>query len=173
MKTARVIITFNCYRNCSYCSNNYTGILSKAIKIKNIEDINEFDEVCITGGEPMIKPELTLSVLKQLKYNQRKFLYSAWVTNKLFDIMPFIDGLHFTLHEKSDEDDIRQFHKLQTWIWQEEWYKTKSIRLYVNQNIQHSIHILPFLWSRLEIKPWICEADCTLPENETLFILEE
>ena len=50
-------------------------------------------------------------------------------------------------------------------------FQGKSFRLYIEPRVKVRVEITPRLWSRIESKPFL--AECPLPENETLFQLEE
>lgn len=168
-KTARLIITMDCSRNCSYCCNKYDSILSKAIHIKKLSEIADYDTVCITGGEPSLDPIRTIEIINSIKQisNPIIYLYTA-----LFDVgIPFkkVDGIHYTLHENTNGDDIYDFISFQHAA---SGYRNKSFRLFIHPGINHSIAIIPSVWSRIESNTWINEKDCQLPEGETLFILD-
>ena len=85
-------------------------------------------------------------------------------------IFPLIDGVHFTLHAKSDREDLFGFQELQINILKS---YGKSFRLYVESGFPFPVTILPDLWSRVEMKPWKTEGECPLPLGETLFIYQE
>ena len=173
-KTARVIITAKCQRSCSYCVNTYKGVLSSAKRIASIESVAGFEEVVITGGEPMLDVAHTkwnINKLRRFIPKPKIFLYSALYKPELVrEVLPLIDGLHFTLHSEANQKDLEDFGRLQRDLIE---YNTsnKSVRAYISPDIQHPVTIMPYLWRRLEIKPWIKEGDCCLPSNETLFIL--
>ena len=52
MKKARLIITFDCPRKCSYCCNTYKKIMEHARFTDGLEELTNYDEIMITGGEP-------------------------------------------------------------------------------------------------------------------------
>ena len=176
-KTARLITTFNCKRECSYCCNKYKHIIDQGVHISDLTELKELKDypvICITGGEPMLDPIWTQDIIKFLRKRNRDviiYLYSAWYGNNwLPEIAPFIDGLRFTLHEKTKKKDLLDFYVLQEDI--ERFGEKKSYRLYIHYLLPVSVEIVPRLWNRVEVKPWIGEKDCELPKNETLFILK-
>lgn len=173
VKTARVLLTTRCNRDCSYCCNKQPGILDGAIQIPfwfSPSYFENFGAVCITGGEPMLIPEMVGTFADRVKqhalYTRPVYMYSAQYTKKTEEVLKHIDGIHFTLHENPSPRDIMDFHKFQELIAKEE-NRNKSFRLYVNPSINHTLNIIPSLWKRVEIAPW--REECPLPENETLF----
>ena len=169
--TARLIITLNCRRRCTYCCNQYKAILSKAIHIDAISQLTGYRVVCITGGEPMLKPEQTLGIirlLQQLKPRPSIYLYTALFDPRLPALIADIDGIHCTLHESSSAEDIAAFQQFQEAL---RCWPNKSFRLYVHPGIHQAVLIYPYLWKRVEVKPWITEEEARLPVHETLFLL--
>jgi hypothetical protein len=176
-----------CNRSCDYCCNKYDSLLSKAIDIPTLDPILDSDVVCLTGGEPMLYPEKLIRIIHSLRGgsimmgqpNQKIYLYSASFyspdfKHSLRDLIPLVDGIHFTLHAKSTGEDIRGFESLQATIREYKRFNelgSKTFRAYIAPEIEYDIPIFPNLWSRLEIKPWIPEGKCPLPPNETLYRL--
>lgn len=63
-KTARVIVTLACNRKCPGCCNETIG---KVASIGDISVLSDYEEVVITGGEPMLNPDSLLRFIKALK----------------------------------------------------------------------------------------------------------
>jgi hypothetical protein len=93
-------------------------------------------------------------------------MYSAIYTQDLKKLLPWLDGVHYTIHEKDDARRIDSFLFAQNAFSS---FPEKSFRLFVHKNVAYKIPIIPVVWSRIEIKDW--EADCKLPENEQLYVL--
>lgn len=75
-KTARVIITSKCDRKCPGCCNSKLDYTSLAKVIGGITALKDYEEVVITGGEPMINPAQLYTVIKMLrKQNKRQKIY--------------------------------------------------------------------------------------------------
>ena len=169
-KIARLIITLDCNRKCSYCCNT-PKVLDSATRIDSLSALKDYDEICITGGEPLLYPNKVIKISKALKtYKNRIYLYTA-ISNDLRRVMDdgCIDGVHFTLHESGN---IIDFYNIQSIAETDDCYHNDiSFRAFILKNVPYStIMISPNVWARLEIKDWI--KDCLLPKNETLFILE-
>ncbi len=168
IRTARFITTLDCPNKCSYCCNT-PEMINSAIKIKDLSALKDYDIVCITGGEPMLRwyDVISMSIqLKQQNHNVKIYLYTA-LSNHLHRtiLKGGIDGVHFTLHIGQDTND---FYKTQQIA--KEFPVSKSFRARIMSQTQHVL-INTKVWSRLEIKPWI--EHCPLPEHETLFIWDE
>lgn len=108
-RSARVIVTYNCNRNCPGCCNNHGN------KIEEIEDINDFlayDEIIITGGEPLLLRTKILdfiSNLKRIGYDKKIYLYTSfWEKNNLChqSIINMVNGITYTLHAEANDKDI-------------------------------------------------------------------
>jgi organic radical activating enzyme len=172
--TARVILNYDCERNCHYCVNNFSWVKDRTVNIPGISALKDFDIVCLTGGEPMLYAEnlpLLIDRLRRQNPQQKIYLYTAlhvpiW-TKKIAEL---VDGIHFTLHSGATQTDIVAFQAAQTIMGE---FPKKSFRLYISPEIEHSIVLFPNVWKRVEVKEWMNEDECTLPENETLFYLQE
>ena len=172
--TARLIITFDCNRNCLDCCNKTDPSVKSAEIINDLSALKDYNYICITGGEPMLNPKRTLKIIHRLKYDNSDvilYLYSAWCNNEcLLTTIDFIDGLHYTLHYPLEESDRDDFGTLQMQL-EYFHFRHKSFRLYIDNRIDKHLTIYPNHWDKVEIKPWMKE--CMLPTNEKLFILED
>lgn len=172
MRKARVLITLKCHRQCPYCCNNYADIKAQMRRIKNLDSVCNYDEVMITGGEPMQYPKKVMGVIHQLRKqnpNAPMYLYTAYYSVFIYPITRLVDGIHYTLHANSTSYDLIGFRNFQHLIGK---YPEKSFRLYIHPEVKHKITIIPNLWKRVEVKPWMPEGECPLPEGEELFVLE-
>lgn len=107
-KTARVIVTYNCNRSCPGCCNQHGNSVRK---VTNIEELLKYEEIIVTGGEPMLVLSDVLalvSTLKVLGYAGRFYLYTAfWKPNfKNIAILDEFDGITFTIHAEASDADI-------------------------------------------------------------------
>ena len=68
-KTARVIVTLACNRKCPGCCNETIG---KVASIGDISVLSDYEEVVITGGEPMLNPDSLLRFIKALKKQNKQ-----------------------------------------------------------------------------------------------------
>lgn len=173
-KNARLIVTLKCRRSCSYCCNNYKSLAQLRQPITDVSSLAQYDEVLITGGEPMQNPARTMRILQLLREQNSKqvvYLYTALYSLEVVAFLRLVDGIHYTLHAEADYLDIAGFERFQSHLYSSG--AKKSHRLYVNPELVGYVPVNPRLWSRIEFKPWIDEAHCSLPPNEELFILPE
>jgi hypothetical protein len=168
--TARLIITFDCNRNCPDCCNKTDPSVKTAKITSDLSILKDYEAVCITGGEPMLQHCRTIQVIKQLKHNnpdQIIYLYTAMYTHILHRLIRYIDGIHYTIHYPALPIDINRYFAFASMI---ALNQNKSYRLYIDNRVFDAIIIQPSLWHRVEIKPWMKE--CSLPVNEDLYILK-
>lgn len=168
--TARLIITMDCNRGCISCCNKTDPSVKSAEHIKDLAILKDYPYICITGGEPMLNPTRTLDIIKQLKQQNKDviiYLYTAKHIAYLYVIIKYIDGIHYTLHYPCKFNDVTILARFQEMI---RLNRCKSYRLYIDNRVNINFLIQPDLWHRIEIKPWMKE--CSLPNNEMLFILE-
>ena len=64
MKTLRLLLFWECNLTCSYCCNEIPEIREGILPIKKEEiDFTKYDNVCLSGGEPFLQPELVFEML--------------------------------------------------------------------------------------------------------------
>lgn len=167
-RKVRLLITMKCGRNCYYCCNKSAALLEKAVPARNLDGLEQYREIMITGGEPMLYPLRTLAIVKELyaKYQDaRLYLYTALYDAAIVQMLPMLSGIQYSLHAASSLFDIRLFHDFQNRMLQyrqqhEEEMKRKTLRAYVNNEIPYMIKLIPDLWHRVEITGWRSEAEC-------------
>ena len=107
-KTLRLIITLECNLSCIYCCNKLPEINSKFIK-KKLEDIdfNQYEAVCITGGEPLLKRTLIGDIIDPeiINYKIPIYLYTNGILLTNSDIQVF-DGVNIGIHYKKQIKEI-------------------------------------------------------------------
>jgi len=171
MKVARVLLWLDCNRNCPGCCNNYKSLTKQRRDIK-LEDLKDFDTICLTGGEPLLYPDKLISIIKRLRVinsNAKIYLYTALYKPEMRQIIWLVDGIQYSLHYPMSIDDRDGFEQFQYDIL----YMDGSYRAYIDSRIERLIPIHPDRWTRVEIKPWIKEGNCPLPKDEQLFLLKE
>lgn len=160
VKKARLIFTTMCKRNCKGCyMRNWSG---KEPEFKTYEQLNEYDEIYITGGEPMLYPLELINTIKIIRKNSKAkiYLYTALPSpleyfNKVLEL---VDGITLTLHQVKDVDLFRSL-KLG-----EQVFPKKSMRL----------HIFPIM--KVKAEDWVVRhkvwlKDAPLPAGEELIKL--
>jgi hypothetical protein len=175
-RKARVILTEKCGRKCHYCVNHMKWV-KELMKPITAEGLVEFPKVIITGGEPMLVPDDLEHLCWKLKSNNPKvkiYLYTALYRHQLSNLLNYdlVDGVHYTLHTGTTMDDVRLFYRFQQFLRSMgQQIREKSFRLYINNEVMYPVEVYPPLWARVEVKPFLKESECQLPEGEELFYL--
>lgn len=174
--TARIILTTEYVRDCKYCVNRYPGMLESAKPFRFMHEmlmgLKPYKAVCLTGGEPMVfMPEETIAFAEAIKYvfpDKKVYTYVAdyRCLEEMARLMAVADGIHYTLHASADEDDLNRFHVFQALAA----HIKGSYRLYINPEMAGHVTVVPDVWSRVELKPWLGPDECKLPDNEDLYI---
>ena len=167
MKKLRLLLFEKCNRRCKGCCNNEWDL--EALPI--CYNYSGYDEIMLTGGEPMLRPDLVRQVVREIREqsNAKIYLYTAKVDDlkASLDIIKRIDGMTVTLHEQAD---------LASWIRfslvlksQVRFSTAKSLRLNVFRGVNTR---------DVPIKGWIVQdnmewvADCPLPDDEVFMRLK-
>jgi len=173
--TARVITTLKCTRACPYCVNKQPGILEQGKILLDLKQLEPYREVLLTGGEPVLYPQQLEKLIRSIRemYPQKEiYLYaSIWSHRSCVYLLNIVDGIHFTIHNEKDiAKNIEDFQNFQDDIGMNSLLALKrSFRLYILPGIDRPITIRPYLFSRIECKPY--KNPCPIPENEDLFLL--
>ena len=154
MKSLRLLITKQCNRSCEGCCNKDWDLDA----LPQIDDFEGYDEIMITGGEPMLEPVITMGFICQLKregITAPIYLYSA--TCKSMLMTHIVDGITLTLHDQDEADEWNQYSH----IWKDTASK-KSMRLNIFKGVK--VDSVPFGWKIKNEMEWI--KNCPLPKNE-------
>jgi organic radical activating enzyme len=162
INTARVIVTYKCHRNCPECVN--TAHPRETVPVLERQDLKQFDEVVITGGEPLLFPEKVQDLANVLK---RVILYTAvpdW--DALESVAGYIEAVTISLR---NDDDVSRFNDYAE-SWALDDLPNKRVRVYY-ENLRR----MPNLYRGYSFKmcQWKPAAECHLPVNEKLFRLDQ
>jgi organic radical activating enzyme len=174
--TARVLITKDCPRNCTYCCNKYPLVKDSITTIKEIMLLYPYEQVIITGGEPLLYPVYVIGLiarLRELNPKQTIFLYTAQYSKYFEDICKLVDGLTFTIHD-ANPNNVEILRQVQYDIMRAATSK-KSFRLSFNPNIGNELPIIPSVWTSIKLKHWFTkeEQGVVIPPSELLYYLDE
>lgn len=165
MKTKlRLLFTNDCNRRCKGCCNrNWTGEPPMEL---TIEEIKEYDEIYITGGEPMLYPVALKLLIKLIRTETNKiFLYTALPYPKadFMTIMNKLDGATVTLHSYKDRQKFIEAQYNQTTFGS----KTMRLNAFVGKK----------MWmddsSGWDFRPMKWIVDAPLPEGEVFAKLKQ
>jgi len=181
MNKTRILITKKCKRNCSYCANNFYNTLDTI----DFEGLKKYDEIILTGGEPMDFPIQTYYLIKSIReryLNKKIYLYISRYDVMLEDILNFIDGITYTIHKDVSCEDIHQYIDF-TYLLND--YKKHNPTLYKNKSFKLVwISSLDFgdypivtlndvwIWNKVTYIQHIGEDTCKNPKDlgEDLFL---
>lgn len=161
MKRARLLFTPDCNRDCKLCCNKSLG--ENAITEVTFEELMGYDEINITGGEPMLYPDELKALIHRIKQRNKKvFMYTAhpFPIKDFKIILQMLDGCTLTLHTHEDCKNFRVFelNKLE--------YPHKSLRLKVFPKVKIESEV----W---DVRPTKWIVDCPLPDGEILVALKQ
>lgn len=172
-KTARVIVTFDCMRECPGC---FVLNLPKYKKVHTDEEFLGYQEIVITGGDPMLIPGKTLKFIDRMRdkgYRGKMYLHTSFWNNKGIskEILKELDGFTFTLHAECSDTDIMALKNLSnSGILQN---KDFSSRLVIDKRIydRYDLSNINFSrWSVIRKLDW--KEKCDPAANEDLLVYE-
>lgn len=168
-KKLRLLVTTDCPNKCPLCCNNRFDF----DLLPEIERFN-YDEVMLTGGEPLLFPEKVLTLARTIKgynrflYPDRKtkiYVYTALIfAPTILSIIEDVDGIVVTPHNKEDIDSFIALNdalKL--------YFRYRGCRVSLRLNLFKDIKaLLPkdidlSFWKVKDME-WV--KDCPVPEGE-------
>lgn len=161
----RLLLFENCNRNCKGCCNKDWELN----KLEVETDFSSYDEILLTGGEPMLNPSLVIDTIMEIR-KQNPFvmiyMYTAKVDNltDMVHVLTCVDGITVTLHDESDITPFSNLVELVTGLTNlHKDFLEKSYRVNIFKEVIYSINISTMWKVKNNIK-WI--KNCPLPENE-------
>lgn len=163
-KNLRLVIFEECNRSCEGCCNKDFNIPS----YPQVESFAGYKKIILTGGEPMLKPELVVDTCKRIRQETDApiVMYTA-KSKRVFDLISMLhilDGVTLTLHEPYD---VKPFSELST-LMRDLNITGKTLRLNVFSNVDIT-DVDTSGWSVKDNIEWI--KDCPLPNSEVLMRL--
>jgi len=175
LRKARLILNWSCGRTCPLCCNDYKIIMASRIMVTNLDMFADYDEVMLTGGDPLLmKKEDLLAIAQRLrKLNVSKiYLYTTWWNGNADAVLPLIDGVHFSLHPDAGQREIKLLHHVEEAAIK---YPNKSFRLFVDAVLKMP-EVRESAWTRIERKEFMTEQQLLekqpngLPNDESLYV---
>jgi organic radical activating enzyme len=121
-----------------------------------------YDEVMLTGGEPLLFPELVIETAKKIRFQSKAkiYLYTAKLDNwmAILSILYFVDGLTVTPHTAKDLED---FVKLNSIMFGMKFEKSLKLNLFSDYNFNLKCNLS--LWY-VKNKKWLKKIH--LPKDE-------
>ena len=164
MDKLRLLLWPDCDRSCEYCCNKQYDLNALPI----VPDFRNYGEIILTGGEPMLYPEVLLDEIKRVKRRTLAMIYMYTAcTTKPRDFMAVIREIHgctLTIHNQSDVADFYKFqHHVDLFYRQ---IKVKSMRLAIREGV--IVHGLSHYW---DVTYWTPMEVCPVPQGEVLMKL--
>ena len=164
MKTLRLLLWDTCNRSCEGCCNKDWDLVN--LPRISLNDMAQYDQIILTGGEPMIFPETLMATIRSIRQaapNSQIILYTAWVVAAFtaIDVLDMVDGMTVTLHEP---DDVQYFEDFSSFIplWMR---RNRSLRLNIFDGVPMPEEQYLSDWRVKSSIQWI--ENCPLPKNET------
>lgn len=168
--TARLIVTYDCERNCPGCCNKNGSV--KAREIYSVMELSEYKEIVITGGEPFLRPKNLLDFIRRLKKVNRRckvYIYTACLYLDVYDrILNLVDGITVTLHAEATDEDIRDLKYMSEHLWGE----MIDMRLFIDTRVYDRYNLRNIkmeTWDVVRKLEW--KEVCDLADNEELLYL--
>ena len=167
-KKLRLLVTKECHNNCPKCCN-------KLYDLDSIPVIDRFDydEVCITGGEPMLDFKYVLNVASMFKTialcqdrTIKVYIYTANMSNAQFlALSKVVDGFVYTPHSDAD---VGTFIDLNNSMLRNTFFRIRveqlSLRLNLFADVKEQLHGEDFSLWKIKDMEWL--DDCPVPEGE-------
>lgn len=172
-KTARVIVTFGCNRKCPGCCNSQ---LPEYRTVHSDEELMKYQEIVITGGEPMLVPGKVLEFINRMwdkGYRGKMYLYTSLWNGKGIskEILKELDGFTFTLHAECTDADIIALKNLSnSGILQNRDFRS---RLIIDKRVYDRYDLSNINFSRWDvIRKLEWKEKCSPAPNEDLLVYE-
>ncbi len=174
-KSARVIVTYKCNRKCENCCNEYI----KNVPEVQFEDLLKYEEIIITGGEPILIAPRVVEMIHRLraqKFEGKIWLYTATFTaghwaNEM--LIRDVDGITYTLHAEYSNKDISRLRRLTKFLKDEGL--SGSYRLLIDSRVMNDISLRDIKgidsWTSIRALKWKSE-ECPVPDNEELMFYD-
>lgn len=168
MSKLRLLVTKRCNRTCPGCCNKDWDLDNLPV----YKYYDDYSEIMLTGGEPLIATDKLCSVVKTLRFftSAQIYVYTA-MSSKVLDILPYVDGVTLTLHEPQD---VHWFMPLQAilremYLMHVDYVKNASLRLNIFKGVSPAY--VSSVWQVRRNMQWI--KDCPLPKDEVFMRLQE
>lgn len=169
---ALVSLFHDCGRNCKGCADTLERTKQERQEITTFAELAGFEEIIVTGGDPMVRPIETANWLDDYsmttqRKRQRLTLYTARSPMLLRDIVWFdrVDGVTFTVHRRPTGDELDSFTSVQNIAFEK---GRTSFRLKIDERCVIELKILPAAWASIELFKWMGPEESCIPEDAVL-----
>ncbi len=156
----RLMLLEECEKNCEGCCNKNWNIRELPVCLS----YDGYEEVLLTGGEPMLEPEFVEEVIAEIRQVNPKakvYLYTAKVEDitAAVRLLNKLDGMTVTLHTQGDVDPFAEFVKAVNLY---HTYKSLRLNVFKGVDIRHLKDL--YKWCVKSEVEWI--KNCPLPSDE-------
>lgn len=163
----RLLVLPECNRTCKGCCNKNFDLDALPV----VETFKGFDEIILTGGEPMLDPMVIYQLIKKIRYETTApiYMYTAWRENalELAGVVARLDGLTITLHTKKDTEP---FERLCEMLKRFDLLGQRSLRVNVFSGVSTGNADLTNWQVKTGLK-WV--ENCPIPEGEVFMRLRD
>lgn len=166
-KKLRLLVTAKCPNKCELCCN-------KQFDLNSLPIVNRWDyeEIMITGGEPLLFVDSLISELCSLQTvfdmmgtEPKVYIYTADCTRNFAKVLPYVEGMVLTPHKQLDVDKFVELNHYLLDHKNDYVVRDASLRLKLFPDIKA---LLPkdidlSLWQVRDVE-WI--ENCPVPEGE-------
>jgi pyruvate formate-lyase activating enzyme-like uncharacterized protein len=154
-KKLRLLLWEACDRSCQGCCNLDWDLKTLPV----CRDFSGYDEILLTGGEPMLAPATVRAVVRNLRGRSPAtiYVYTAKV-DSTFDalaVLREVDGMCVTLHEQKDVEPFLRFAAFSAGM-------DRSLRVNVFRGVD--CPVIPFGWKAKTDIEWV--RNSALPVGE-------
>ena len=170
-KKLRLLVTKKCHNDCPKCCNKQYDL--DAVPVI---DRFDYDEVCITGGEPMLDFQKVIRIAEMFKTvatvlgkEVKVYLYTARITSAQLHVMmtrELIDGICVTPHSNGDINDFKKLNRglLFNFHIDNSFYEDISLRLNLFADVKEHLRDENLILWKIKEMEWLDE--CPVPEGE-------
>jgi hypothetical protein len=158
LPSLRLIVTELCNRRCAYCANNgYENI-----ETIQFNEIKNYGEVVLTGGEPFLKPDVVSKIVQEHYQTLDLYLYTQMIPSQLYEsVLLQLNGVTVTIHDESAAHLIDYYENFITAYGHEN--PDCNWRLCLMPGV-YDMPYTPSLWS--EVRKVEILDYCPYPEDE-------
>lgn len=110
---ARIIVTRKCTRDCALCCNKFESIRRRIVPL-DMYQVVQCSEISLSGGEPGLEVGKTISLIEKIrKASIAPIWVYASISTNLEKMLPWVDGIQYTIHSGANVDDIADFKIVQ------------------------------------------------------------
>lgn len=166
-KKLRLVVTEKCHNKCPMCCNNRFDL-----KTIPVVDRFDYDEISITGGEPMLYPDKVADIADTLRKaakiigaNPKIWLYTSKLNPMTFImIAKYIDGVCYTPHNDAEVAIFKAINRML--LRSEAWIDKEGFSLRLNLFEEQAQALKKENLSLWKVKNMVWIKDCPIPEGE-------